>query len=188
MNKYIDLTMQRLPELPPHVLISAVFEQIHRSLVLMETSQVGVSFPSVTNTYIGNKIRLHGSETDLNQFVTLGLLDQFDGYVEQTEVLDVPANVSHRQILRKRQQKAASLSEIKRYMRRHGVTKEEAEERFKPQAYKTQTPLPFLWVESQSSGGILFKLFVDQQTEMSEPVDGKFNAYGLSDSATVPWF
>lgn len=188
MNKYIELTIIQSAELPSHVVMSAVFEQIHQSLVAMKTNRVGLSFPAATNTHIGNKIRLHGVETELTGLMSLGRLDQFDGYLEKTDLLTVPVDTKFRIIRRKRIQTRVSPSQIKRYMKRHNVSEIEAKEFFGNKEMQVSGRFPYLTVQSQSSGGLLFNLCIDQGTETSEPLPGEFNAYGLSSTATVPWF
>lgn len=77
MNKYIELTVNNDQAIPSYVLMSAVFEQIHLALVSMNSSQIGISFPVATNKYIGNKIRLHGSEESLTAIMAYGWMQQF---------------------------------------------------------------------------------------------------------------
>lgn len=57
-----------------------------------------------------------------------------------------------------------------------------------------KSPLPFINVESQTmkkredqGGSYQFSLFIER-TLFDEPVNGKFDCYGLSKTATAPWF
>jgi CRISPR-associated endonuclease Csy4 len=57
-----------------------------------------------------------------------------------------------------------------------------------------KSPLPFINVESQQTknregqgASSHFLLFVEQAL-FDEPANGKFDCYGLSKTATVPWF
>ena len=187
MNKYIELTVSNDPAIPTHVLMSAVFEQIHLALVSMNSSQIGISFPVATSKYIGNKIRLHGSEENLKAIMAYGWIQQFEGFIESSHVNDIPENHSHR-VISRIQIKSVPLSRVHRYMKRHGVSKEVAEEVLKPKTQSFSSSFPYIRVMSKSTGGKVFNLAIDQRKEQNKPIKGVFNAYGLSESATIPWF
>lgn len=187
MNKYIELTVNNDQAIPSYVLMSAVFEQIHLALVSMNSSQIGISFPVATNKYIGNKIRLHGSEESLTAIMAYGWMQQFVGFIDYSHVKDIPENHTHR-IVSRIQIKSVPLSRVHRYMKRHNVSKEVAESALKSNTQSFSSSFPYIRVMSQSTGGKVFNLAINQQKEQEEPIKGKFNAYGLSESATIPWF
>ncbi|CRI67085.1 conserved hypothetical protein [Thiocapsa sp. KS1] len=47
--------------------------------------------------------------------------------------------------------------------------------------------LPWIEVRSTSTGQH-FRLFIDQKVRPGPPVPGRFSPYGLSATATLPWF
>ncbi|MDA6210463.1 type I-F CRISPR-associated endoribonuclease Cas6/Csy4, partial [Escherichia coli] len=63
---------------------------------------------------------------------------------------------------------------------------EQAIERLATQA-ELRTDLPFLNMKSLSSQQ-QFKLFIRHGDLLTEPVKGEFSSYGLSATATIPWF
>ena len=50
-----------------------------------------------------------------------------------------------------------------------------------------QITLPFVQISSRSTGQ-RFALFIEHGQLQSQPALGRFNHYGLSTEATVPWF
>jgi len=52
---------------------------------------------------------------------------------------------------------------------------------------EVRTDLPWLNLRSLSTGQS-FKLFIRHGDLLSTPVSGMFTTYGLSATATVPWF
>jgi CRISPR-associated endonuclease Csy4 len=74
----------------------------------------------------------------------------------------------------------------RRQMKRHGWTEEEARARI-ADSVEQQLALPYLTLRSQSTGQH-FRLFIDHLPCQPAPVAGPFNAYGLSSTATIPWF
>jgi len=71
-------------------------------------------------------------------------------------------------------------------MKRHGLDETQARERIPDSAAET-LHLPFVQLRSGSTGQT-FRLFLCLGPAQPTPVSGEFNAYGLSQNATVPWF
>lgn len=77
-------------------------------------------------------------------------------------------------------------SRVKCYARRHDIS-EEAARQCLSVAAERKISLPFVQVNSRSSGQ-RFALFIEHGGPLDEPTVGRFNHYGLSREATVPWF
>ena len=97
----------------------------------------------------------------------------------------VPAGATHR-TLRRVQAKSNPERLRRRLMKRHGLDETQARERIPDNAAKTLN-LPFLQLRSCSTGQT-FRLFLSLGPEQPAPASGEFNAYGLSQNATGPWF
>ncbi|MCB1921872.1 MAG: type I-F CRISPR-associated endoribonuclease Cas6/Csy4, partial [Candidatus Competibacteraceae bacterium] len=69
---------------------------------------------------------------------------------------------------------------------RKGVTIEQAIQVI-PDSKAKRLNLPYLVLTSQSTGQ-QFRLFVEHLAIREQAVAGEFSAYGLSSTATVPWF
>lgn len=186
MNDYIDLSVIDSPELPATVLISALFEQIHLSLVALSSNDIGISFPLAKEKHLGNKIRLHGSRERLSKLMEMQFVNRLGEFVYSSPIQSVPENVEYRVIQRQRN-KMATPSVVRRCMKRNGLSWEEAEKLLGVNRAKLPKA-PYVVVQSQSSGGLVFNLHIDQSQSQPSAVKGEFNSYGLSQSATVPWF
>ena len=71
-------------------------------------------------------------------------------------------------------------------MRRHNLDAQEALQRI-PDEVAQMVDLPFVQLRSTSTGQS-FRLFIEQGATQDNPTLGDFNAYGLSQRATIPWF
>jgi CRISPR-associated endonuclease Csy4 len=97
----------------------------------------------------------------------------------------VPADAVQRS-LRRVQAKSSPERLRRRQMRRHGLTEQHARERVPDSAAELLT-LP-CGVRARASTGQSFPLYLRLGPAESTAQVGTFNAYGLSTSATTPWF
>lgn len=186
MDHYLDIRVLPTPEIAePHVL-NVLAGKLHLVLAEMQSDDIGVSFPrfQLDPPRLGNLLRLHGSRARLEQLMqrpwTAGVTD----YIRVGEVTAVPTTKSHCTV--RRVQVRSSADRIRRrQMRRHGWSLEEARARI-PDTIERRLNLPFLSLRSSSTGQ-LFRIFIEQR-QSDSPVPGRFNTYGLSQAATVPWF
>jgi len=97
----------------------------------------------------------------------------------------IPKEVKHRFV--KRVQAKSSAERLRRRSVAKGwLTEEEAAIRITHDQEKRLNK-PFLQLKSQSTGQP-FRLFIEHGTLVEQPVAGKFSAYGISSSATIPWW
>jgi CRISPR-associated endonuclease Csy4 len=106
-------------------------------------------------------------------------------HTELALVAAVPDDAPHRS-LRRVQAKSSPERLRRRHMRRHNLSAAKARERF-PDTAAELLQLPFVTLTSGSTGQN-FPVFVRLSPVVSTPHTGSFNAYGLSNSATIPWF
>ncbi len=106
-------------------------------------------------------------------------------YAQIGAAAPVPATSEHRQ-LRRVQAKSSPERLRRRQMRRHGLTLEEAVDRV-PDSAAGRLRLPFLQISSASTKQT-FRLYIRLEPKAVAPVRGAFNTYGLSATATIPWF
>jgi CRISPR-associated endonuclease Csy4 len=187
MNHYIDIHLRPDPEFPPHQLMAALYAKLHRALAQVHARTIGVSFPGYAEApaTLGNTLRLLGPEGDLRWLMEQDWLHGMRDHTEVTSVLRVPANAISR-TLRRVQAKSSPERLRRRQMRRHNLTKLQARALL-PEVAAETLRLPFVCLSSASTGQ-RFRLFVrlGPQTDIAQ--SGSFSAYGLSSSATIPWF
>jgi CRISPR-associated endonuclease Csy4 len=186
MDHYMDLRILKDPEFPTTQLVNALFSKLHRGLVRLGANDIGVSFPNVDEKapHLGDVLRLHGTEDAFSKLLGDAWLVGMRDHVRIGSVTQVPPVVEHRHV--QRVQVKSNVERIRRrQMKRHGWSAAEAREKI-PESAARILELPYVRVESQSSGH-RFHLFLRHQPVAGSTV-GTFNAYGLSATATVPWF
>ena len=186
MHHYIDIHLRPDPEFPPHQLMAALYSKLHRVLVQLKVSTIGVSFPGYSDMppTLGNTLRLFGPEADLNQLMQQDWLKGMRDHAEVCRAATVPADAVHR-ALHRVQAKSNPERLRRRQMRRHGLTQDQARE-LVPDSAAEKLRLPFVQLGSASTGQV-FRLYLRLGLPGSGS-PGSFNAYGLSASATIPWF
>ncbi|MCB5362678.1 type I-F CRISPR-associated endoribonuclease Cas6/Csy4 [Pusillimonas sp. CC-YST705] len=187
MDHHIDLRIRPDPEFSTPVLMNALAAKLHRALVTLGASDVGISFPhhKPQGIGLGHTLRLHGSHTRLHQLMAANWLTGMADHVEATDILIVPHGTLHRTVRRVQAQSSADRIR-RRQIKRHNWTEDEARARI-PDTVEQRLKLPWLTLRSLSTGQN-FRLFVEHLPCQPEAIAGRFNAYGLSTTATVPWF
>jgi CRISPR-associated endonuclease Csy4 len=185
MDHYLDLTLCRDPEFPPSQLMDALYAKLHRALAQTKSSAIAVSFPGMRGKGLGQTLRLLGPAEALAALLATNWLHGMRDHVAVSALQSVPTAAAHRRLQRV-QVKSSPERLRRRHMKRHGVTAEQARERI-PSSAARKVNAPFLQLHSASTGQ-RFRLFLQLGPPMTLPETGAFNAYGLSQTASVPWF
>lgn len=187
MDAYLDIRLLPDPEFAPTLLMNSLFGKLHRGLVEHGGGSIGVSFPDVGNNgrALGERLRLHGHGTDLERLMGLNWLAGMRDHTSVTDIADVPAMAKTR-IVRRVQAKSNPERLRRRLIVRKGISIEQAMQDI-PDSAAEKLALPYLVLTSQSTGQ-QFRLFVEHLAIQEIAVKGKFSAYGLSSTATIPWF
>ena len=187
MDYFVDIEVRPDPEFPANQLISALFAKLHRGLVGLSTTGIGVSFPrfDVAPPNLGTCLRLHGQRSVLSALMESDWLNGMRDHVVGSVPSPVPSNAQHR-ILKRIQTKSSPERLRRRLMHRHGLSEQEALQRIPNEAARFSR-LPFVQLRSTSTGQN-FRVFFDHGPLQPSAVPGDFNAYGLSQEATIPWF
>jgi CRISPR-associated endonuclease Csy4 len=187
MDHYVDIDVRPDPEFPAYQLMSALYAKLHRALVARQGAGIGVSFPGFDpqGTHLGTRLRLHGSLAALAELLEGDWLTGMRDHVALAPPRPVPPDARHRFV--KRVQVKSSPERLRRrLMRRSSLDEREARERI-PDELVQLTRLPFVQLRSTSTGQS-FRLFIEHGPMQPGAAAGGFNAYGLSQGATIPWF
>ncbi|WP_428615840.1 type I-F CRISPR-associated endoribonuclease Cas6/Csy4 [Pseudoalteromonas sp.] len=195
MQHYQEITLLPNNEIGHYFLWSKVYQQLHLALATLangEFSNVGVSFPEYSNSppRLGRKVRLFAEEsTMLNALNITEWLSRLSDYCHISSIKPVPEITEFVQVSRKQ-----CVTNPERLARRRAKRKGESFEQALAhyEGLKVQgSRLPFVEIQSESSHNVgdkhRFRLLVDQQ-RVKAPQTGLFSCYGLSKTATVPWF
>lgn len=183
MDYYIDIEIKPDADMSESPLMNLVYTKFHKALVMLKTEQIGVSFPGY-KIKLGRLIRLHGDKTNLYNLQSLNWLGGIAGYCEISNVKNVPADVKYITVSRIRTN--MSKSKLERLKRRNSITPGE-EKTYKAKMFSQGLDNPYLDLKSGSTGQ-KHRRFIHFGPLLDQPVAGKFDSYGLSKVATVPWF
>ncbi|HFB66919.1 MAG TPA: type I-F CRISPR-associated endoribonuclease Cas6/Csy4 [Aeromonadales bacterium] len=201
MKYYQDITLIPDAEVYLAFLWHKVYIQVHIGLADNKqpdgTSAIAVSFPEYVYTPnkanrfpLGKKLRLLAeTEKQLQQFDTVTRLSRLEDYCHIRSIKAVPNVTKYCCFSRKQVKSAAKKAEI---LTEHlnKPLEEVIKFRKKNNLYQ-DCDLPFIHMESQqqteSGEKNKFRLFI-QQTFCDSPFQVGFDCYGLSKTATVPWF
>jgi CRISPR-associated endonuclease Csy4 len=187
MDYFVDIDLRPDAEFSASHLMSALYAKLHRALVKLGSSGVGVSFPKhdASASHLGHRMRLHGAHGSLMALMATDWLAGIRDHVTTAGLQKVPEGTAHC-VVRRVQSKSNPDRLRRRLMRRHGLDAQEAARRISDKVAEL-LELPFVHLRSSTTNQT-FRLFIDHRTSHAGQVPGTFNAYGLSPSATVPWF
>lgn len=185
MDHYLDIRLRPDPDFASIDLLGALVSKLHRALARHADGKVGISFPASKARYLGEHVRLHGSVDALQTLMRSDWLKGMHDHVLVGEPTAVPGNAQHR-VVKRVQAKSSPERLRRRHVKRHGVSTEEALERV-PDSAAEILQLPYVLLRSGSNRQ-RFPLFIEHGPLLGEAVPGSFGSYGLSDTATVPWF
>jgi CRISPR-associated endonuclease Csy4 len=184
MDHYIEIRILPDPEFSPTILMEALFAKLHRVLASVGQGQIGVSFPLADKT-LGDRLRLHGSLAALTALDAQPWRTALRNNIEHSGILLVPGGVKYRTVQRV-QPKSNAERLRRRSISKGWLTAEEAQVRILDAA-EQRSALPFIRLNSLSSQQT-FLLFIDQSKICDNATEGTFSSYGLSATATIPWF
>lgn len=197
MKYYLDITLLPDAEANLGFLWQKVYQQVHLGLVENKIadneSAIAVSFPYYGDKVfpLGDKLRLFAeNQRQLEQLDIEKWLSRLTDYTHIKSIKEVPLSVGQYTLFKRKQFKSNLLREARRRAKYKNETLTEAMEHFKH--YESKTTLAFIDMTSLSmnidaSENRNFKLFIEREI-LTEPIQGVFNCYGLSKTATVPWF
>ena len=184
MDSYIDIKINPDAEMRENVLLNKVFAKFHKALCDLNSNDIGVSFPE-TKVLLGRVVRVHSTVVRLQELINLKWLGGLSGYCDCSEISTVPNKSLHRHV--SRWQHNMSESHLRRLIKRGSITEDKIKA-YKAKMFSVQmTDLPYLELESNSNGKHHRRYI--QMTELQESATkGSFDSFGLSKTATIPWF
>jgi len=199
MKWYIDITLLPDAEASLGFLWKKMYPIIHVALVESKSPEgnfnLAVSFPGYGDKSfpLGAKLRLFATTRErLQQLDISGRLNRFSDYCHWTSIKEVP-EVKKYVCFSRKQFKTSVIRLARRRMKRTNESLEGAIDSIKSKGFTNMSSnLPYINLQSSSTqensnAKHIFRLFIEK-TDSNSPAPGSFNSYGLSKSATVPWF
>jgi CRISPR-associated endonuclease Csy4 len=183
MDFYIDVQLKPDAEMPVNKLLNAMYSKLHKALCDLKSESIGVSFPAY-RVLLGKQIRIHGSSANLSALQQLNWMGGLVGYCDFSQMLDVPKDHLHRTVGRK--QTTMSHAKLNRLLKRGSITEQEVKQ-YKAKMFTKGLDNPYLELISGSSGH-KHRRYIEFGELQGQQVLGNFDQFGLSKTATVPWF
>lgn len=185
MDHYLDIKLMEDPEFSAPILMNALFSKLHRALVEVSQGNIAISFPALSSKCLGQHLRIHASRAALELLEQLHWRKGLSDYAQVSDILVVPNTSQHCLVSRVHAQ--SNLDSLRRRaMKRRSISYEESCLQI-PEDLSKQLDFPFVQIKSQSTNQ-LFRLFIKQSLSPPRKADNAFSKYGLSNTATVPWF
>jgi len=205
MNYYLDITLLPDAEANLGFLWQKIFQQIHIALVDNKVgdneSSIALSIPGYQSGAskekdfpLGNKLRLLA--VNENALVKLDIhqwLKRLSDYCHIKPIKPVPVDIKQYAQFKRKPVKSIEKKAKRRAEHLNKPYDEVLDYLFK-EGRSDKCPLPYINVESQDTkkrveqgGSCQFSLFIEHML-FDAPASGKFDCYGLSKIATVPWF
>ena len=185
MNYYINVHTRSNTEFSDSVLMNEMFFRVHKALGQFGDGNIGVSFPNFNKT-LGNCLRLHGDEFSLKKLMSVPWSKDIEDYFVVGNITEIPSKVSYRMV-RRIQTKSNTERLLRRSVKKGWLTETEAKQRQHEAVDVKNNKLPYIRLKSLSTNQF-FHLFIEHGPTVENSQAGKFSAYGLSSTATVPWF
>lgn len=187
MDHYIDIHLLPDPEFPQPMLMSALFSKLHRGLVECGRGGIGVSFPEFNPAarVLGRTLRLHGGPDELELLMAAQWIQGMRDHTRVRSTTKVPNDVRYRTV-RRVQAKSGAERLRRRLMNRKGIDHAAAMSAI-PDSAEERLMLPYVTLTSASTRQN-FRLFIEHAPLQGAAREGTFTHYGLSPTATIPWF
>ena len=183
MDHYVNIVLLSDAEMPLNILLNSVYTKLHKTLCDLKSSAIGVSFPAYQVT-LGNILRLHGKENELQSLQRLDWLGGMSGYCQIAEIKPVPDAVKHRIVRRK--QTTMSQAKLKRLIRRGSISEDEVRQ-YRARMFSKGLDNPYVELVSGSNGQ-RHRRYIEFGELVDSPAAGIFDQFGGKNNATVPWF
>lgn len=183
MNSYIDIEIKPDAEMRENVLLNKVYTKLHKALCDLMATDIGVSFPKY-KVILGKILRIHSSHQKLSQLMNENWLGGLTGYCVIGDILTAPSSTQHRTV--SRIQSNMTQAKLNRLIKRGTITDPDIKE-YKAKMFSVGLDNPYLELESGSNGH-MHRRYIHFGDILSSPVEGSFDQFGLSKTATVPWF
>ena len=183
MDSYLEIKVVPDAEVPIYFIRNKVYTKFHKALSNLKANDIGISFPHY-KTKLGDVMRIHGAKERLIELQKSNWLGGLSGYCEVSTIQAIPNETKYRTVSRKQANMTAA--KLRRLIKRGSITAEQANQ-YKAKMFTQGLDNPYLELES-SSNGHKHRRYLEFGELLNEPVAGKFDQFGLSKQATVPWF
>ena len=156
---------------------------IHKALLNLKTTDVGVSFIDAPDAYV---LRVHATVERLNELMSNSNMQTLNETYPMSWPKPTPETTEFAIFSRRRIHK--DMSRLRRRMKRNNFTEEQMLKYKMQMCQESLNAVDTFYVSMESASTKQYYRRYIQITMSSELVDGEFDSFGLSKTATVPVF
>jgi CRISPR-associated endonuclease Csy4 len=183
MDYYVDIYIKLDSEMRLNVALNTVYTKLHKILHDLASTNIGVSFPKY-NVTLGNVLRIHGEKMVLHDLLGLNIINDMNSNCEVSSIKQVPGDSKFRTISRK--QTTMTQSKMRRLFKRGSMTEDDIRQ-YKNKMFSKGLDNPYFELVSESNGH-KYRRYIEFGELLDQPTSGNFDRFGLSKTATIPWF
>ena len=183
MDYYLDIRLMPKKEIRENILLNQLYSSFHKRLYDLKSTTIGISFPEY-RLKLGRLLRIHGKKEDLKKLEEKDWLGKYRDFCKVGTITAVAKNVKYRTVSRVQQ----NMTEAKlRRLIKRGSISDEAVKKYRIKMYEGGLDNPFVELVSMSNGQ-RHRRFIEFGNLKDIAVEGEFDQFGLSTTATIPWF
>lgn len=183
MDHYINIQINPDAEMRENLLLNRIYTKFHKALYILKATEIGVSFPNY-KVILGCVIRIHASQVKLTELQEINWLGGLIGYCDVSEIKQIPDDAKHRKI--SRLQANMTAAKLRRLIKRGSISTEDVK-KYRAKMFAQGLDNPYLELESASNGN-KHRRYLEFGQLSDNAIVGEFDQFGLSKTATVPWF
>lgn len=183
MDIFLDIQIKPDAEMRENELLNKAYTKLHKRLCELQATDIGISFPQY-KVLLGQAIRVHSSEKRLSELQANEWLGGLMGYCKVGSIQKIPDTAQYRTI--SRIQSNMTEAKLRRLIQRGSIEEGEIKN-YKAKMFQKGLDNPYLELESVSNGH-KHRRYLQFGELLPQPVSGEFDLFGLSKTATVPWF
>ena len=184
MNYYFEIQLRKKPGVRENVALNQVYSKLHQALHDLSSDDIGVSFPRY-QFKLGDLLRMHSSQERLAALIGGSWLGADTALVcDISGLLEVPAGAQYRTV--SRVQANQTPAKLRRLIKRQNLSAADVKA-YKAKMYQAGLSAPYVELRSTSTGQ-LYRRYFEFGLLVDEPTRGRFDTFGVSPVATIPWF
>lgn len=183
MDSYTEIKLKSDAEMRLNSLLNAVYSKFHKALFDLKANNIGVSFPNYKYR-LGDTLRIHSSESRLLELQQINWLGGMSGYCKVETIQAVPQHTQYRVI--SRIQPKMTEAKLRRLIKRGSISDDEAKA-YKQKMFSQSLDAPYVTLESNSNRH-KHRRYIHFGDLVDKRIEGVFDTFGLSKTATIPWF
>jgi len=183
MDYYLDIRLMPKKEMRENILLNQLYSSFHKRLYDLKSTTIGVSFPEY-RLKLGRLLRIHGKKEDLERLEEKDWLGKYRDFCKVGTITVVPKDVEYRTVSRVQQNMTEA--KLRRLIKRGSISDEEVN-KYRIKMYKGGLDNPFVELVSMSNGQ-RHRRFIEFGNLKDTAIEGGFDQFGLSTTATIPWF